>query len=511
MKWFSIIVKFLVALFLVLTLFTYCSSKNDNIIALKTISGKYANWTPFNISIYEQDGTEFKGLMKWLERDAWSYVEGEFVNNDSIIFREKYFIIGYVHPDNLTGEFRAKIYPDSIRGEWFHKDNEFSKDGFTAYLDTNISQLGELERKAIEMITTELNDREEATKLIAEVREKYKNARENNTNPETDSLQYKITDLGIRIVSSGFRFRDFYLNEYGLDTLKISEKTATNDTRNRYFTYLGLAKFNDEQLSYVQEIIDKYEPLGSWNHFSLNEQIFRQKLMKAMEKDSIPNAERADYFNDKYKNFLLSYLDKELHPQDRTNFLFSFIYGIYRDDPSYKTVIYEKLEELKSNKKVDPQSLDMISEVINKIDNAKSIIGGDAPDFKLTDINENEIQLSKNKGKVVLLEFWATWCGPCIAVTPKLKALYSNFKNKKFEMISIALDDEKAVKKYCKENDIMWTQIVPEGGWKAEISSKYGVNGVPTAFLIDINGKLVESLHPSDENLTSKIENLLNM
>jgi peroxiredoxin len=119
--------------------------------------------------------------------------------------------------------------------------------------------------------------------------------------------------------------------------------------------------------------------------------------------------------------------------------------------------------------------------------------GDQAPDFEVKTLDGGSLRLSDFRGKYVLLDFWATWCGPCRAETPNLKSLYEAYgKNPKFAMLGLSLD--KAVeepKAYAKTEGIAWHQGFL-GDWsKAMLPTRYGVEGIPAMFLIDPVGKIV--------------------
>jgi peroxiredoxin len=115
-----------------------------------------------------------------------------------------------------------------------------------------------------------------------------------------------------------------------------------------------------------------------------------------------------------------------------------------------------------------------------------------AEEIALPGVNGDTIRLSSLKGKVVLLDFWASWCSPCRSSNKQLTKLYPKYKEKGFEILGISLDDDndkwvKAVKK----DKISWLQVIDAGGWETPTALKWGIYALPTSFLVDKDGKLL--------------------
>lgn len=115
--------------------------------------------------------------------------------------------------------------------------------------------------------------------------------------------------------------------------------------------------------------------------------------------------------------------------------------------------------------------------------------GRPALEFTAEDLLGNKISLSDYRGKVVLLDFWATWCGPCLAELPNVKQVYHKYRDEGFIVIGISLDsDRQALETFLMEQGIEWPQIFDGKGWDNEISDLYRVYSIPSTFLVDRDG-----------------------
>ena len=130
--------------------------------------------------------------------------------------------------------------------------------------------------------------------------------------------------------------------------------------------------------------------------------------------------------------------------------------------------------------------------LVSAIANAQPRQGGQAGEIALPSVNGDTLRLSSLKGKVVLLYFWASWCGPCRTSNKNLTKIYSKFKDKGFEIFSVSLDDEPGDwQKAIKKDKVNWLQVNEPGGWQAKTALAWEIMAIPTSYLIDKDGTLL--------------------
>jgi thiol-disulfide isomerase/thioredoxin len=136
-------------------------------------------------------------------------------------------------------------------------------------------------------------------------------------------------------------------------------------------------------------------------------------------------------------------------------------------------------------------------------------IGKVAPDITLNDASGAAKKLSDLKGKVVILQFWASWCGPCRKENPNIVALYNKYKSQGLDIYSVSLDKDKAAwEKGIKDDGLAWANHVSDlKKWDSAPVATYGVNATPTFFLLDKQG-IVRVIN-FNTSLTDQIEKYL--
>ena len=220
-----------------------------------------------------------------------------------------------------------------------------------------------------------------------------------------------------------------------------------------------------------------------------------KKIVEAAEK-------KYDEFSEKITQEVCKYILAHMDQKMPAKYLVDYQYQINEDQQN------EILEKADSAFKAQPN----IDRMINHLNVLKKVaVGQKFTDFEMADIKGNMHKLSEyvGNGKVVLIDFWASWCPPCRAEMPNLVAAHKEYKNKGFDIVGISLDSNAdAWAKGIKDLNITWTQLSDLQKWQNSGAALYGVNSIPHTVLIDKDGTIIaKNLH--GEELDNKLKEVL--
>ncbi len=142
-------------------------------------------------------------------------------------------------------------------------------------------------------------------------------------------------------------------------------------------------------------------------------------------------------------------------------------------------------------KKEYPAS-DSAAEAETLLFSLKLRVGAEFPDFKAKDIDGKSLSLDQFKNKIVLLDFWATWCPPCVDEMPTIVKTYKKYHARGFEIIGINLDyDENKFLRFMEDNGMTWQQYFDGKGGQNKLARKYSIDSIPATFLVGTDGKII--------------------
>ncbi|HEY0262655.1 MAG TPA: TlpA family protein disulfide reductase [Chitinophagales bacterium] len=287
------------------------------------------------------------------------------------------------------------------------------------------------------------------------------------------------------------RMHEFYLDKGNAEVSEFKkdsdyyfvDKGEKGSATNVFVEYKEAKKQSDLILDSLEEAYDKEKKAGN------------NKILDAIDKqyDSITALEIPIS-----KNFIRTHSESGVSA--------SILNDLIRQDLPADTLknLFASLSQEVQNSKRGKD----VSELIEKY--AKTAVGQSAPLFTQKDVNGKDVAFTSiNKGKVLLLDFWASWCGPCRRENPNVVAAYEKYHAKGFEILGISLDKDEAKWKAAIEKDkLTWQHLSDLKGWDNEVAKLYAIRAIPSNLLIDANGIIIAK-NLRGEALEQKLEELL--
>jgi peroxiredoxin len=198
-----------------------------------------------------------------------------------------------------------------------------------------------------------------------------------------------------------------------------------------------------------------------------------------------------------FDDLLAKHKDEKTDAVAQVLLMKAMLYAEVLDNPQKAIESFEQLKTDFPNTQSGKNAGEMIENVKKQAEGKKiqrSLVkGAKFPDFDEKDVAGKHVSIGDYKGKVVLIDFWATWCGPCVGELPNVVKAYEKHHEKGFEIIGVSLDQNQAkLTNFTKENKVTWQQFFDGKGWGNKLAVKYGVQSIPATFLLDREGKIIE-------------------
>ena len=229
-----------------------------------------------------------------------------------------------------------------------------------------------------------------------------------------------------------------------------------------------------------------------------------QALMQKIKSDIQSGKTTEPALGDDLKQFdvlLAKYKGQKTDAVAEILFMKATLYSeVFDDDAKAAALIKQLKTEFQGTHLVAALDQQDAMEAAAKKMQASLVEGTNFPPFNVQDLDGKPLSLADHKGKVVLVDFWATWCPPCRAEIPNVVATYKKYHDEGFDIIGVSLDQERQkLLSFIKDNGMTWPQYFDGEGWQNKLAMKYGIQSIPATYLLDTNGVIIaKDLRGSD-------------
>lgn len=268
-----------------------------------------------------------------------------------------------------------------------------------------------------------------------------------------------------------------------LDSLKRTEPwLATVAELNTYLSYQWYGEGFQDEVNYFANMYFNY---ANWESVDYNYNPWVFESMKSytttLSGINIPSEQHALVLNN-----VLNKIPKE----NRTYKLaFGGVLAALESKKHDNYAVFAK-KFIEDFKDTEPELSYSLGKKIERM--SSMMVGGTAPDFTQNTPDDQPMKLSDLRGKVVLLDFWASWCGPCRKENPNVVRVYNKYKDKGFDVLGVSLDKNKERWLSAIEKDnLTWNHVSDLKGWQNSVAKDYGISSIPATILLDQNGKII--------------------